>query len=93
MTPEDLMFEYGRVQARGVEVYEGTALDVRVVTAGVSRRVRDGFLLGQVPWGGFSHAYGSGEDVLGYLERMRSVDAAAARGRARRWAAPSVIGA
>ncbi|MYS81106.1 HEAT repeat domain-containing protein [Embleya scabrispora] len=79
MTSEDLVFDFERVCAHGFEVYEGTALDVRTVIAGLPRDVRDGFLLEEVPWGRFSHAYGSGEDVPDYLERTRSADAAEAR--------------
>ncbi|MFI1585308.1 hypothetical protein [Embleya sp. NPDC020630] len=75
MTPEELVFDYRRACVDGVEVYQGTALDVRVVVAGLPRAVRDGFLLGEVPWGRFSHAYGSGEDVPDLLESMRPADA------------------
>ncbi|OPC76744.1 hypothetical protein B4N89_45510 [Embleya scabrispora] len=79
MTSEELVFDFERVRVHGIGVYEGTGLDVRAVVAGLSRDVRDGFRLDEVPWGRFSHAYGSGEDVLIHLSRMRCADAAAAR--------------
>ncbi|MGC0415531.1 hypothetical protein [Embleya sp. AB8] len=79
MTSEDPAFDYRRACVDGFEVYEGTALDVRVVVAGLPRAVKDGFLLGEAPRGRFSHAYGSGQDVPGHLELIRSADATAAR--------------
>ncbi|MFI1386378.1 hypothetical protein [Embleya sp. NPDC020886] len=79
MTSEDLVFDFERVRVHGVEVYEGTELDVRVVIAGMPRDVKDGFAYDRVPWGRFSHAYGSSEDVPGYLERLRSADPGVAR--------------
>ncbi|WP_331733526.1 hypothetical protein OG948_59785 (plasmid) [Embleya sp. NBC_00888] len=79
MTSEELVFDFERMRVHGIEVYEGTGLDVRTVVAGLSRDVRDGFRLEEAPWGRFSHAYGSGKDVPDHLLRMRSADAAAAR--------------
>ncbi|GCD97803.1 HEAT repeat domain-containing protein [Embleya hyalina] len=79
MTSEELAFDLERVRVHGIEVYEGTALDVRMVVAGLSRDVKDGFFFGEVPWGRFSHAYGSGENVPHHLERMRSADPTVAR--------------
>lgn len=64
-----------------MEPYEGTALDVRAVIAGMSQDVKDGFCFEEVPWSRFGHAYGSGEDVPALLARLRSADAEVA-GRA-----------
>ncbi|NNN32171.1 hypothetical protein HLK59_17735 [Streptomyces sp. S3(2020)] len=64
-----------------MEPYEGTALDVRAVIAGMSQDVKDGFCFEDVPWSRFGHAYGSGDDVPSLLARLRSADAKAA-GRA-----------
>ncbi|WP_406290484.1 hypothetical protein [Embleya sp. NBC_00896] len=75
---EDFVFDFERVRVHGFGLYEGTALDVRAVIAGIPRDVRDGFRYEEVPWHRFSHAYGSGENVPEYLERMRSADAATA---------------
>ncbi|MFF7249796.1 hypothetical protein ACFZBU_38530 [Embleya sp. NPDC008237] len=60
------------------EEWRGTERDVRVVVARMPVEVRDGFVYERVPWGRFSHAYGSGENVPEDLEEMRCADAVTA---------------
>ncbi|MFJ8746521.1 hypothetical protein ACIRL2_45160 [Embleya sp. NPDC127516] len=58
--------------------WQGTDGDVRTVVARMPAEVWDGFVYDRVPWGRFSHAYGSGEDVPEDLEGMRCADAVTA---------------
>ncbi|MFE7244636.1 hypothetical protein [Streptomyces sp. NPDC057580] len=63
------------VRVHGFELYEGTQLDVRAVISSMPKDVKDGFLLEEVAWSRFGHAYGSGHDVPERLTRLRSPDA------------------
>ncbi|WP_331773661.1 hypothetical protein OG948_35435 (plasmid) [Embleya sp. NBC_00888] len=72
------------------EEWRGTERDVRVVVARMPVEVRDGFAYDRVPWGRFSHAYGSGENVPEHPEEMRCADAVTAeRGLGSLWSSIS----
>ncbi|WP_330234536.1 hypothetical protein [Streptomyces sp. NBC_00566] len=79
MTSEELVFDHEEARVHGFELYEGTRLDVRAVVSGMPKDVKDGFLLDEVAWSRFGHAYGSGHDVPERLTRLRSDDAETAR--------------
>ncbi|MEU3668521.1 hypothetical protein [Streptomyces virginiae] len=75
MASEEPVFDHEEASVHGFELYEGTQLDVRAVISGTPKHVKDGFLLEEVAWSRFGHAYGSGHDVPERLSRLRSRDA------------------
>lgn len=77
MTSEKLVLDHNLIYEHGFGPYEGTALDVRAVIAGMPQDVKDGFHFDDVPWARFGHAYGPGNDVPELLARLRSGDAEA----------------
>lgn len=77
MASEQLVFDHEQVRIHGFELYEGTALDVRAVIAGMPQDVKDGFRVHEVAFGRFRHAHGGpGDDVPELLTRLRATDAA-----------------
>ncbi|MEU7603384.1 hypothetical protein [Streptomyces sp. NPDC041003] len=73
---EELVFDHEQVRTHGFDLYEGTALDVRAVVAGMPQDVKDGFRVHEVPFSRFRHAHGGpGDDVPELLTRLRSADA------------------
>ncbi|MFG2823291.1 hypothetical protein ACGFX4_28165 [Kitasatospora sp. NPDC048365] len=64
-----------------VEAYEGTGLDSRTVLAQMPQRVKDGFLLDEVPWERFllGHGPGEGLQVKRLLVQACSADPGTAR--------------
>ncbi|MEU9378081.1 hypothetical protein AB0D94_30580 [Streptomyces sp. NPDC048255] len=76
MTSEELVFDVEQVRIHGLEVYEGTPLDVRAVVAGMPQDVKGGFRTEEVPFSRFRYAHGGpAHDVPELLTRLGRADA------------------